>query len=344
MKTQYSLLFVLPLLLTLAILLLFKSIDNASVNPAALPVNAVIGDEGYIAIYGEKPGEDVPDQIRIQAHLQYVEQLLRESPTDYLTAEQKKNRENHLDLLREYHQAGEFPYNDGHSDLRRPTFIADNGTICAVGYLVEQSAGREVAETISERYKYAYITEIEDQVLDKWVDESGFTKNELAMIQPAYEPVVVETKETNRNHVDAPYGLGSAFLAAANTVYLSNQSRDPWLFSSPKTTHWFGLAAGTGSVILGTLNLNNGHTYTEPAGSDQWFGPVYEYKETNHLRTGVSAANIGVGLVNVIRSAYHLLHSAGPEPSAARLDVTHLETGFGPVGEPVPAMQFRWSF
>lgn len=315
-------------------------------------INAVIGDESYVQLYGGKPGDDVSDYARIRTHLEYVEYVLRQRPTDHLTNEQKKNRMAYLDLLAEYNETGQFPYNDGHEDPRRPVFIDETGNICAVGFLVEQSAGRDLAESISEEFKYAFIPEIESSEFDQWAEQSGFTPEELAMIQPMYGNIeyVVEEKEVTRNKVDWQYGTASTALSVANAVYMSNRASQPWLFNSSPAAHWFGLAAGSGSLLLGILNVDNRTTYTEIQGEPGFcMGnctiPVHEYHEVNHTRTGLSMLNISAGLFTVIRSGYHLLTDrSGPEPSKTELDLTHIQAVNGQSVEPVPALQFKLNF
>jgi hypothetical protein len=72
-------------------------------------------------------------------------------------------------------------------DDRKPCFIDDGGNICAVGYLVEQTAGRAAAEAINARHQYDELLAMDDPTLLAWATKSGFTLTELAMIQPTYD-------------------------------------------------------------------------------------------------------------------------------------------------------------
>ena len=150
----------------------------------ATSVNPVLGDTSFIEKFGRAPVKTDDCDIRTKTHLEFVEQKLRASKPS-LTAEQLKNRERILDLLNEYHTAGKFPRNYDY-DENRPCFIDEDGTICAVGYLVEQTAGREVAEQINAKYKYEYLLNMHDEALESWIASSGLTKEECAMIQPTY--------------------------------------------------------------------------------------------------------------------------------------------------------------
>jgi TonB family protein len=150
-------------------------------------VNSQIGDESYVALYGVLPDERVDERLRIQTHLAYVEALLREKEVLNLSTTQTYNRQKTLDHLRAYWQTGEFPANYDHRGKRIPCFIDKTGRICAVGYLIEQTAGRETAEKINSLYQYAFLLNMNDAVVDDWITQNGLTKQECAMIQPSYD-------------------------------------------------------------------------------------------------------------------------------------------------------------
>lgn len=163
---------------TLFLLALFISAQAFAIQT----VNAVIGDKGWESIAGTQPGE----KEKIQAHLLYVETFLRSESTNGLNAEQRSGRMKLLDALCDYRCAGNFPVNEDFPGERMPHFIDSRGNICAVGYLVEVSAGRAEAERINALYSYNYISEMHDARLNAWMQENGLTALECAMIQPAY--------------------------------------------------------------------------------------------------------------------------------------------------------------
>ncbi|MCC5941474.1 MAG: hypothetical protein JJU37_08020 [Balneolaceae bacterium] len=343
MYRQYSFLLIFPLLLTISVLYLMNDRDQADSS-----VNAVIGDESYLHVFGDTPANDVPDRKRINVHLDYVDSVLRNRPVDHLTQRQKKNRTRYLDLLADYTAAGDFPHNDGHPDDRRPTFISDDGNICAVGYLVEKSLGRDIAEKVNESFKYSFIQEIDHPVFNKWVKDSGFTLEELAMIQPMYGPRIIEETKVNKNNISLSYGLGSSLAAGANILYLTNNASEPWLFDSPASSHWYGLAAGTGSVLLGVFNLNNSNSFVEPLQPDVSICfngcSLREVTTTNHARTTVSAANIGVGMFSIVRAGYHLINNTGEDHTPSGLGVTQVQTVPFDPGSVVPALSYSVNF
>lgn len=164
-----------------------------TVASAALPVghavqqiNAVIGDRSFIRTFGRAPSTADDERTRITAHLAYVEALLRARDVRSLPPELRAERACNLDRLHEYLVHGTFPANERYPGMRRPCFIDDHGAICAVGYLVERSAGRRTAETINREHQYEYIRDMRSPALTQWLASSGLTREEAAMIQPTY--------------------------------------------------------------------------------------------------------------------------------------------------------------
>lgn len=152
----------------------------------ATPINPIVGDQSYIMKYGVAPTEATNDHQRIAAHLEYAEFVLRTKDVSTLSPEQIAKRTHLLDLLHEYWTRDIFPRNDDHMDARKPCFIDHEGTICAVGYLIEQTAGHDVAELISERFLYGEIMDMNDPLVINWIEECGLTREECAVIQPTY--------------------------------------------------------------------------------------------------------------------------------------------------------------
>ncbi|CAN5321079.1 hypothetical protein BH11MYX1_BH11MYX1_19430 [soil metagenome] len=147
--------------------------------------NHHLGDAAFVAEFGRPPTEH-DEELRIRTHFLAVKELLasRSATRPELAA----NRAKLLAHFDDYIAKGTTPKN-AHLPWRTPVFIDDEGTICAVGYLIEQSAGRLVAEKIASRHRYAYLEEIVAAMpeVQRWVEQSGFTLEELASIQPGYE-------------------------------------------------------------------------------------------------------------------------------------------------------------
>ena len=151
-------------------------------------VNTVLGDESFIRTFGRKPDARTDEALRVRTHLAYVERLLREKPTPHLSEELRQARAAMLDLLHQYWVAGVFPSNTNpaYRGTRRPCFIDASGTICAVGYLVERTAGRNLAESINRQWHSAFVSEMVEPSIEAWMERSGLTVEEFAMIQPGY--------------------------------------------------------------------------------------------------------------------------------------------------------------
>lgn len=147
--------------------------------------NHHLGDVAFVTEYG-RPPTDHEEKLRIRTHFLAVKELLASRPaTRPELAETRAKLLAHFDA---YIAKGTTPKNE-HLPWRTPVFIDDEGTICAVGYLIEQSAGRPVAEKIAASHRYAYLEEIAKAMpeVQHWVEQSGFTLEELASIQPGYE-------------------------------------------------------------------------------------------------------------------------------------------------------------
>jgi hypothetical protein len=190
------------------------------------------------------------DDLRIQAHLKLVAQTLRHRTVDHLSTEQQAKRTAMLDVLEQYWKRNLFPRNHYHS-VRQPYFVDNNGTACAVGYLVLESGESALVERIKEENNYGYIAELSQVYpeLTSWADAYGFTLDELAWIQPAYPPQ------------PKPYqalGNGGGVEGTVNTVITDDN--DDMLFLAGDFTNVDGVNANSVIAWNGEewLNLGNG--------------------------------------------------------------------------------------
>jgi hypothetical protein len=151
-------------------------------------INAILGDGSFVARFSTIPTPATDERLRIQTHLEYVERLLRAKDVSFLPQPLRERRTILLDKLREYRLAGSFPTNIDFLGERRPCFIDAYGNICAVGYLIEQTAGRGMAVRINTMHKNDFLLYMVMPELSEWVKTSGLTARECAMIQPSYGP------------------------------------------------------------------------------------------------------------------------------------------------------------
>ena len=140
---------------------------------APQPVNSVIGDESWTL--DRAPASEAE---RVATHLRYVADRLAR-------VDRGPRRAALLGVLRGYADRGVFPKLDAPGP-RTPRFIDGAGNLCAVGFLIATTEGEAVARELGAKYEYARIRDIDDPRLDAWAAANGFTRDELAMIQPEY--------------------------------------------------------------------------------------------------------------------------------------------------------------
>jgi hypothetical protein len=184
-------------ILLLSLLFCIASVCTAQTTEIIQPVNAIIGDTSYVLAFGNSPNVETDENVRINTHLAYVEDQLQNKIPNELTPEQRKSRKHLIDLLHNYRVNGIFPRNYDNPGERLPCFIDPDGRVCALGYLIEQTAGRSVAEQINQQHQYEYLLAINEPVVDNWIANSGLTTLECAMIQPTYDYMKRMPQQTN---------------------------------------------------------------------------------------------------------------------------------------------------
>jgi hypothetical protein len=155
-------------------------------NTGAVPgANHHLGDNAFRAKFGRDPTL-ADEKLRMRTHFEAVRDLLAKRPATRPDLEAK--RRHILELFDAYIAKGTTPKN-AHLPWRTPVFIDDEGTICAVGFLIEQTAGHPVAEKIASEHRYSYLEEIAAAMpeVQAWIADSGLTLDELSLIQPGYE-------------------------------------------------------------------------------------------------------------------------------------------------------------
>ncbi|GAB3894421.1 hypothetical protein GCM10028803_09360 [Larkinella knui] len=260
----------------------------------SMTVNPLIGDESFVKKFGYKPDATTDDQLRIRTHLEYVEALLRNRTTRAMSSDQQKKRRFLLDKLREYRQRGAFPKNYDYVDERKPCFIDKDGTICAVGYLVEQTAGRKAAEKINTRYQYATVFEMNDPKLLDWIAQSGLSREECQLIQPTYSPPTPQ-QIPDKYKITNSYAISSALLNGTNVALIGAQLMNrPGI--NPKRTGTWGALTGLATLTLGLVNLER-FSYDQ---TTNYYGNRGDY--SNKAKRSLSMVNIGAGAATTLLS------------------------------------------
>ena len=203
-----------------------------------------------------------------------------------------------MQLLNEYWTNGNFPKNYDYEG-RIPCFIDRHGNICAVGYLIEKTEGREVAEMINEKHQYDYLLDMNEEVINKWANEYGLSVEECAMIQPTYG--YIPPAQTYNVPVKTTYAIPSAAATGIN-VGVSMINLSSRYAAKSKTIGYLGLLTGTSQIVLGLTNIKKEEQEFVVNGPSR----TISYRQQN----SVSYINIASGTTTVITSAFNLLFNS----------------------------------
>lgn len=134
-----------------------------------------------------KPAKPLSNDVDyVQAHLAEVLEVLSSAHTVHLSREQRASRKELIAVLADYAGQGRFPINYYRQE-RIPVFIDEHDTYCAVGYLMRYTGKEAMARRIAAANNYAWVREIEEPGLAAWQQASGFSLEELKLIQGAYD-------------------------------------------------------------------------------------------------------------------------------------------------------------
>ncbi len=189
--------------------------DRGPESTPADAVDRVIGDGGFNRLNPIVPGNGVDQDLQVTRRLTAIEELLRRRDVTAWPEELRAERARNIDRLHEYRLRASYPRNYDHPEQMLPCFIDREGTICAVGYLVEQSAGRDVAERINARYQYATVAAMNDPAVDSWIARSGLTRAEVETIQ---EPGFAGSSGISRTDPRLVASLNAGVLQRADTT------------------------------------------------------------------------------------------------------------------------------
>lgn len=126
------------------------------------------------------------DQELIQAHLTSVLLILKSNSVPCLNSKQLTSRMHLIEVLDEYRVDGLFPMNY-YREERIPVFIDEHNTHCAVGFLIQETGNETLAQKIALTDNYAWIKDINVDGVTSWQQASGFSMEELKLIQGAYD-------------------------------------------------------------------------------------------------------------------------------------------------------------
>jgi hypothetical protein len=281
-------------------------------------VNPILGDISFIHKFGYLPDSTTDEDLRIKTHFEYVENLLRQKETPDLSPTLRQTRKQLLDLLHIYQLTGIFPRNYDYKTNRKPCFIDKENRICAVGYLIEKTAGREVAEDINRRHKYETIFAMNDEIVDTWIEMSGLSKEEVAMIQPTYGFPPAYSPYAD-NHITPAYGISSSALGGINLSLNTLNGIQISRGTKNNTVAIAGLITGAGQTILGASSFPK--TTTDFNGNS-----TKEGKKT------LSMVNVGIGTTTMILSAWNLITNRKPKETKMTLSLNTFEARDNNIG------------
>jgi len=187
------------------------------------------------------------DDQRLRLHFRYVEHVLRAQEVSHLPQSLQENRARHLDQLHAYARRGIFPRNHDCA-CWTPYFMDRDGRECAVAHLVIQSGHAAAAHKIALAANNALILDMNLPELDAWRSESGFTKAELAFIQPTY----VDPELIGRySQLVSSAAIGWILLAATGLFTLIALAASAVPISFPRVKRvGVGLAVGLSALVL----------------------------------------------------------------------------------------------
>ena len=97
-----------------------------------------------------------------------------------------RNRQRQIKRLQTYMLRGRFPLNEGHSTDAVPIFVDRQNTLCAVGHLMHAAQWDNEVVQIASKNNLVRISNVQSGSLVRWIQTSGLTQEEAAMIQPGY--------------------------------------------------------------------------------------------------------------------------------------------------------------
>ncbi|MCA6364830.1 MAG: hypothetical protein IM638_17485 [Bacteroidetes bacterium] len=192
----------------------------------------------YTSIANEPAQHFNSDRALIQTHLYQVISLLerRKFPL-HLPPGCLQRRKSLITQLKAYADSGIFPQNN-YKPGRIPVFIDETGTHCAVGYLMLKSGAGKLARKVSLTNNYIYIRQLTDPAFFQWQAQSGFTIDELALIQPSYyNPILIDENKP------VPPQCGSAVFSEISYYWGNSGSQQ-----TKPTLKWQGTCNENGQL------------------------------------------------------------------------------------------------
>ncbi|MFO0548161.1 MAG: hypothetical protein U0271_07220 [Polyangiaceae bacterium] len=144
-----------------------------------------------------------------------------------------KNRARHLEQLNAYWKAKSFPINRDLNIIGN-VFRDEDGHLCAVANMIDKDGGNaDLLDETAKNNNFIRLIDVHEGPLYDWVLTSGFTQEEIAMIQVPYMPErqvnldeererisarLADVEERLRDDTELSLGVAERRLVAANTL------------------------------------------------------------------------------------------------------------------------------
>ncbi|MGE3800195.1 MAG: hypothetical protein AB7H80_04180 [Candidatus Kapaibacterium sp.] len=159
---------------------------------------------------------------QVADRLEYLEELLLSRDVRSWPKELQVERAENIERLHNYRKAERFPINYDHPEEQLPCFLDREGNLCAVAYLISESAGMDLVREINSKYQYATVSEMKLNEIDQWIAASGLTREEIITIQePGFtqRPVLIEDLLKSSTFVQIPDTLSLYMPVDSTQLY-----------------------------------------------------------------------------------------------------------------------------
>lgn len=125
-----------------------------------------------------------------------------DGPDEHMSTRERlaKNRARHLDQLHAYWKAGVFPRNE-EMPIVGNVFRDSSGHLCAAANLINLDGYGELVDRTAKENNFIRLADVKEGDLHEWILQSGFTQEEVAMIQVPYMPIRQISMEEERSRL-----------------------------------------------------------------------------------------------------------------------------------------------
>lgn len=202
------------------------------------------------------------EDARLHAHFARVLRQLEARDVSGWSEARQASRRQRIALLEDYDRAGRFPRNEGHLARKTPIFVDRHETRCAMAYLIERSGGAAIVARIAATRNLEYIPRLaSDPELVAWLDDSGLTLDEAALIQPEYpppSPTPVTGEDENPEDGVMTTGVLLSVGFAVPAIYMNLRPHPS--AAQQRQVRAFGILSAAPALAIGLMDvLHDGH-------------------------------------------------------------------------------------